>query len=127
MLRVLDLQKLVRYPKTRVRRDSPKSICTERDFYETEGLNSFGFPMPEMETNEIENNVLKPIEDIYPSMVDKLLSDQGLEKDTVAYFGDFLVQMKIRNPFHLRYQVDAPPSSDALLATIHDYVLRLNQ
>ncbi|MES2454377.1 MAG: hypothetical protein V4594_02500 [Bacteroidota bacterium] len=38
-----------------------------------------------------------------------------------------IMQYEPRNPFHLRYQVDAPPSSDALLATIHDYVLRLNQ
>lgn len=31
-----------------------------------------------------------------------------------------------RNPHHLRYQSDAPPASPELLATIKDYVLRLN-
>jgi hypothetical protein len=38
-----------------------------------------------------------------------------------------IMQYEPRNPFHLRYQVDTPPSSEALLATIHDYVLKLNQ
>lgn len=32
-----------------------------------------------------------------------------------------------RNPFHLRYVVDGPPSSEKLLKTIHDYVITLNQ
>jgi hypothetical protein len=32
-----------------------------------------------------------------------------------------------RNPFHLRYQVDGPPTSEALLKTIHDHVITLNQ
>lgn len=38
-----------------------------------------------------------------------------------------IMQYEPRNPFHLRYQVETPPSSEALLATIHDYVLKLNQ
>ena len=38
-----------------------------------------------------------------------------------------IMQYEPRNPFHLRYQVDTPPSSEALLNTIHDYVLKLNQ
>jgi hypothetical protein len=38
-----------------------------------------------------------------------------------------IMQYEPRNPFHMRYQVDSPPSSEALLATIHDYVLKLNQ
>jgi hypothetical protein len=38
-----------------------------------------------------------------------------------------IMQYEPRNPFHLRYQVDTPPSSEALLATIHDYVLKLNE
>lgn len=38
-----------------------------------------------------------------------------------------IMQYEPRNPFHLRYQVEAPPSSEALLATIHEYVLKLNQ
>jgi glutathione synthase/RimK-type ligase-like ATP-grasp enzyme len=38
-----------------------------------------------------------------------------------------IMQYEPRNPFHLRYQVDTPPSSEALLQTIHDYTLKLNQ
>lgn len=38
-----------------------------------------------------------------------------------------IMQYEPRNPFHLRYQVNTPPSSQALLDTIHDYVIRLNQ
>ncbi|HMI04471.1 MAG TPA: hypothetical protein VK541_18420 [Pedobacter sp.] len=38
-----------------------------------------------------------------------------------------IMQYEPRNPFHLRYQVETPPSGEALLATIHDYVLKLNQ
>jgi hypothetical protein len=38
-----------------------------------------------------------------------------------------IMQYEPRNPFHLRYQVTTPPSSEPLLATIHDYVLKLNQ
>ncbi|MBC7567386.1 MAG: hypothetical protein H7223_10540 [Pedobacter sp.] len=38
-----------------------------------------------------------------------------------------IMQYEPRNPFHLRYQVDSPPSSEALLQTIHDYVLKLNE
>jgi hypothetical protein len=38
-----------------------------------------------------------------------------------------IMQYEPRNPFHLRYQVDTPPSSEGLLQTIHDYVLKLNQ
>jgi glutathione synthase/RimK-type ligase-like ATP-grasp enzyme len=38
-----------------------------------------------------------------------------------------IMQYEPRNPFHLRYQVDTPPSSEALLQTIHDYTLRLNE
>jgi len=32
-----------------------------------------------------------------------------------------------RNPFHLRYVVDGPPSDEKLLKTIHDHVITLNQ
>lgn len=38
-----------------------------------------------------------------------------------------IMQYEPRNPFHLRYAVDHPPSSEALLKTIHDYVITLNQ
>ena len=38
-----------------------------------------------------------------------------------------IMQYEPRNPFHLRYQVDSPPSSEALMQTIHDYVIKLNQ
>jgi len=38
-----------------------------------------------------------------------------------------IMQYEPRNPFHLRYQVDTPPSSEALMQTIHDYVIKLNQ
>ncbi len=38
-----------------------------------------------------------------------------------------IMQYEPRNPFHLRYQVSTPPSSKALLDTIHDYVIKLNQ
>ena len=38
-----------------------------------------------------------------------------------------IMQYEPRNPFHLRYQVDTQPSSETLLQTIHDYVLKLNQ
>jgi hypothetical protein len=38
-----------------------------------------------------------------------------------------IMQYEPRNPFHLRYVVDNPPSSEALLQTIHDYTVKLNQ
>ena len=38
-----------------------------------------------------------------------------------------IMQYEPRNPFHLRYSVDHPPSSEKLLETIHQYVLQLNQ
>ena len=38
-----------------------------------------------------------------------------------------IMQYEPRNPFHLRYVTDSPPSSKKLLKTIHDHVLRLNQ
>lgn len=38
-----------------------------------------------------------------------------------------IMQYEPRNPFHLRYVVDTSPSSEALLKTIHDYVIKLNQ
>lgn len=38
-----------------------------------------------------------------------------------------IMQYEPRNPFHLRYVVDTPPSSPKLLQTIHDYVIKLNQ
>lgn len=38
-----------------------------------------------------------------------------------------IMQYEPRNPFHLRYVVDTPPSSQKLLQKIHDYVIRLNQ
>ncbi len=38
-----------------------------------------------------------------------------------------IMQYEPRNPFHLRYVVDGPPSSQQLLQTIHDYVIKLNQ
>jgi glutathione synthase/RimK-type ligase-like ATP-grasp enzyme len=38
-----------------------------------------------------------------------------------------IMQYEPRNPFHLRYSVNTPPSSEKLLKTIHDYVIKLNQ
>jgi len=38
-----------------------------------------------------------------------------------------IMQYEPRNPFHLRYAVDTPPSSEKLLETIHEYVIKLNQ
>ena len=38
-----------------------------------------------------------------------------------------IMQYEPRNPFHLRYVVNTPPSSKKLLQTIEDHVLKLNQ
>ncbi len=38
-----------------------------------------------------------------------------------------IMQYDPRKPRHLRYKVDTPPSSEKLLATIHEYVIKLNQ
>jgi len=38
-----------------------------------------------------------------------------------------IMQYEPRNPFNLRYTVENPPSSEQLLQTIHDYVIKLNQ
>jgi glutathione synthase/RimK-type ligase-like ATP-grasp enzyme len=38
-----------------------------------------------------------------------------------------IMQYEPRNPMHLRYAVDHKPSSEQLLKTIHDYVIKLNQ
>ncbi|MBB5636685.1 glutathione synthase/RimK-type ligase-like ATP-grasp enzyme [Pedobacter cryoconitis] len=38
-----------------------------------------------------------------------------------------IMQYEPRNPFHLRYAVDQKVSSEELLQTIHDYVIKLNQ
>ena len=38
-----------------------------------------------------------------------------------------IMQYEPRNPAHLRYAVDHKPSSEKLLNTIHDYVIKLNQ
>lgn len=38
-----------------------------------------------------------------------------------------IMQYEPRNPFHLRYQADSPPSSAALLELMEDYVLKLNR
>ncbi|SMC73926.1 ATP-grasp domain-containing protein [Pedobacter africanus] len=38
-----------------------------------------------------------------------------------------IMQYEPRNPFHLRYVVNTPPSSKKLLQTIENYVLKLNQ
>lgn len=38
-----------------------------------------------------------------------------------------IMKYEPRNPFHLRYVVNTPPSSPQLLETIHDYVIKLNQ
>ena len=38
-----------------------------------------------------------------------------------------IMQYEPRNPAHLRYSVDTPPSSEKLLKTIHDYVIQLNE
>lgn len=38
-----------------------------------------------------------------------------------------IMQYEPRNPFHLRYVADSPPSSKRLLKIIHDHVLKLNQ
>lgn len=38
-----------------------------------------------------------------------------------------IMQYEPKNPFHLRYVVDHPPSSEKLLETIHEYVITLNQ
>lgn len=38
-----------------------------------------------------------------------------------------IMQYEPRNPAHLRYAVDHKPSSEKLLKTIHDYVIKLNQ
>ncbi|MBB5622406.1 glutathione synthase/RimK-type ligase-like ATP-grasp enzyme [Pedobacter cryoconitis] len=38
-----------------------------------------------------------------------------------------IMQYEPRNPSHLRYAVDHKPSSEKLLKTIHEYVIKLNQ
>lgn len=38
-----------------------------------------------------------------------------------------IMQYEPNNPFHLRYAVDKEPSSEELLQTMHDYVVKLNQ
>jgi len=38
-----------------------------------------------------------------------------------------IMQYEPNNPFHLRYAVDKAPSSEELLQTMHDYVIKLNQ
>lgn len=96
----LDLNLVLERKKVVVRPKSSGQVCYFNDFYLIQNIDYFDLEL--LDKYHIELKAFNRLENSYRDLVRYLLENQSLGSDQSIGFSDFILQMKIRNPFFLK-------------------------
>ncbi|OKS88098.1 DUF4238 domain-containing protein [Mucilaginibacter polytrichastri] len=101
-LYILDIRKVQEGLKERPKESHPNKICIDENFYsiksEHRGTN---FQLDQYDELFVESTVLHELENRYTQIFMALTRSEPLKMADAIYLCDFIIQMKIRNPFWL--------------------------
>ncbi|MBY5951446.1 DUF4238 domain-containing protein [Algoriphagus marincola] len=96
----LDLPLLLERNKVSVKCKNPSQLCYLIDFYSINNVNFFD--LMNYNVYHIETISFKKVENNYRKIITFLLQDFKLNSDQCIQLSDFILQIKIRNPFFLK-------------------------
>ncbi|WP_144604315.1 DUF4238 domain-containing protein [Algoriphagus algorifonticola] len=96
----LDLPLLLDRNKVSVKCKNPSQVCYIIDFYSINNVNFFD--LSNYNVYHIETLSFKKLENNYRKNVTSLVQNLKLNSDQCIQFSDFILQIKIRNPFFLK-------------------------
>lgn len=99
---ILDLLNVLNGLKERPKESHPNKICLDENFYKIKSEHQHtNFKLEEYDGLYVESTVLHEVENKYNNAFERLISGGALPMETAVYFSDFMIQMKIRNPYWL--------------------------
>lgn len=103
-LYVLDLLKVSKGFKVYPKWKHPANICYDYKYYNIEKNRSTqSLGIDQYDSLHVEKNVLQRLEKKYPLLFKEITSQQELTLTDSVDLSDFIIQLKIRNPFHLEH------------------------
>jgi hypothetical protein len=100
-LYVLNTYKALLGYSTKPKVSQPKKICYLEDYYKIE-KGVFNNTLNDYDDLFIEKKVLTALEEKYGQLCQKLIDDTEISITEAIYLADFIIQMKIRNPYWLK-------------------------
>ncbi|RCH56843.1 hypothetical protein DJ568_03025 [Mucilaginibacter hurinus] len=86
-----------------IKKNHPNRICIEENFYSIKPeFTGTTFKLDEYDQLFVESEVLHHLENEYRLITDKLINSDELPMNDAARLCDFLLQMKLRNPYWLK-------------------------
>lgn len=120
---VLDIRKVTQGIPHFVKSLSPKSICTLEDYYtiQPDDLNG-QFKLDTHNDLFVESEVLGSLEDKYgKKLYQNLISQREISAGDAIDLSDFIIQLKLRNPYWLEQQVKKKDEMiDSAMETIYN-------
>ncbi|WP_295123486.1 DUF4238 domain-containing protein [uncultured Chitinophaga sp.] len=102
----------------------PRTICTEDYYYKipSEDVQMTSFSLNQWDSLFVENEVLQSTEREYGRLFTLITSGQEISIDDANLFCDFLVQLKMRNPYHAKtYTIETLENVMEILLTELDH------
>lgn len=96
----LDLPLLLQRSKVSVKLKNPSQVCYLMDFYSLSNVEFFD--LSNYDLYHIETVSFKILENNYRKIIANLLQNFKLNSDHCSQLSDFILQMRIRNPFFLK-------------------------
>lgn len=126
---VLDILKVKDGLPEKPHKKHPRNICHEEDYYtinKNSSTDSLG--LNQVEALLIETKVLHKLEKRYPELLRLITSHKVISLSDAIDIADFIVQMKLRNPYHLRETIRKNQSQwvEKILIDLLDNDPRLN-
>jgi len=99
-LYVLNLENLQKGWNEFPRRKSPGSICYVKDYYTIrDNYTGHYFGLSDRDSHFVEDEVLKSLEDRFPALLEKLISQRHLTRAEAIGVSDFITTINLRNPY----------------------------
>jgi hypothetical protein len=90
----------------------PANICSEEHFYTIEeNASNQSFGLNKLETYSIETTMLHRLETKYPKLLEKLTTQTTINIAEETDIVDFMLMLKLRNPYHLSHTITNNQSS----------------
>src|ERR1700744_940439 len=102
----LNLANLKKGYSTPIKHFYPKQICYVKNYYEiTQELRHEFSSLVDYDDLFVESEVLNGIESHYPRLFDQIIRNRFLLPDDANMMADFMIQLKLRNPYWRDYIV----------------------
>lgn len=104
---VLDIHKVKKGWKEMPHKKYPAAICYEEAYYTIEKNDSTkSLQLDGLDALHIETNVLHQLENVYPELLEAVTNQPEIDMPTAINLADFILQIKLRNPFHFREVIE---------------------